>query len=65
VPEILLHKAAPKSGLRRLAEMDDAVDPPYRAYGSAGGLALVCHVLDQTVAARNVPDPGAGSGMSV
>ncbi|MBO0755206.1 MAG: methyltransferase, partial [Bradyrhizobiaceae bacterium] len=65
VPEILLHKAGPKSGLWRLAEMDEDFDTPYWAYYWGGGLALARHVLNfpEIVAERVVLDLGAGSGI--
>ena len=65
VPEILLHKATPHSGLWRLAEMDEDFGTPYWAYDWGGGLALARHVLDDaaTVAERSVLDLGAGSGI--
>jgi predicted nicotinamide N-methyase len=65
VPEILLHKAGPRSGLWRLANTDGEFDTPYWAYEWGGGLALARHVLDrpQTVAGRAVVDLGAGSGI--
>jgi predicted nicotinamide N-methyase len=65
VPEILLHKAGPKSGLWRLAAMDDDFDTPYWAHYWGGGLALARHVLNypEIVAGRVVLDLGAGSGI--
>jgi predicted nicotinamide N-methyase len=65
VPEILLHKAGPKSGLWRLAEMDEDFDTPYWAYDWGGGLALARHILNcpAIVAGRTVLDLGAGSGI--
>jgi len=65
VPEIVLHRAGPQSGLWRLAEMDEDFDTPYWAYDWGGGLALARHILDQpqTVAGRCVLDLGAGSGI--
>jgi predicted nicotinamide N-methyase len=65
VPEIRVHKAGPKSGLWRLAEVDDAFGNPYWAYHWGGGLALARHVLDHPaiVAGRRVLDLGAGSGI--
>jgi predicted nicotinamide N-methyase len=65
VPEILLHKAGPKSGLWRLAEMDEDFGTPYWAYYWGGGLALARHVLNypEIVAGRVVLDVGAGSGI--
>jgi predicted nicotinamide N-methyase len=66
VPEIRLHKAGPKSGLWRLAEMGDKdFGTPYWAHFWGGGLALARHILDHpaTVADRSVVDLGAGSGI--
>jgi len=65
VPDILLHKAGPKSGLSRLAEMYDDFGTPYWAYEWGGGLALARHILNHTelVAGRAVLDLGAGSGI--
>jgi len=65
VPEIRLHKAAPDSGLNRLAEADPDFASPYWAYHWAGGLALARHLLDHpaTVAGRTVLDLGAGGGL--
>jgi predicted nicotinamide N-methyase len=65
VPEIVLHRAGPKSGLWRLAEIDEEFDTPYWAYDWGGGLALARHILDhpETVAGRAVLDLGAGSGI--
>lgn len=65
VPEIRLHKAAPDSGLRRLAEADAAFGSPYWAYHWAGGLALARHVLDypESVAGKHAIDLGAGGGL--
>ena len=65
VPEILLHRAGPKSGLWRLAEMDEDFGVPYWAFTWAGGLALVRHILSfpEIVAGRSVLDLGAGSGI--
>ena len=65
VPEIRLRKAAPNSGLRRLAEADAGFGSPYWAYHWAGGLALARHVLDhpETVTGKRVVDLGAGGGL--
>ncbi len=65
VPEIVLHKAGPRSGIRKLAEADEAFGNPYWAYHWGGGLALARHVLDhpEVVAGRRVLDLGAGSGL--
>jgi predicted nicotinamide N-methyase len=65
VPEILLHKAGPKSGLWRLAEMAEDFATPYWAYDWGGGLALARHILNypEIVAGRSVLDLGAGSGI--
>lgn len=61
LPEILIHTAAPASGLRRLV----AGRNPYWAWCWAGGLALARHILahPQIVAGRRVMDLGAGSGL--
>jgi predicted nicotinamide N-methyase len=66
VPEILSHKAGPKSGLWRLAEMDKDFDTPYWAHYWEGGLALARHVLNypEIAAGRVVLDLGAGSGIA-
>lgn len=65
VPEVVVHKAGPKSGLWRLAEADDAFGNPYWAYHWGGGLALARYVLDrpEAVAGKRVLDLGAGSGL--
>ena len=66
VPEIRLHKAAPDSGLGRLAAADaGGFGSPYWAYHWAGGLALARYVLDHpdSVSGRNVVDLGAGGGL--
>ncbi|RYD82089.1 MAG: methyltransferase [Sphingomonadales bacterium] len=65
VPEIVLHKAGPKSGLWRLAEADEAFGNPYWAYHWGGGLALARYLLDhpETIAGKRVLDLGAGSGL--
>jgi predicted nicotinamide N-methyase len=65
VPEIVLHKAGPKSGLGRLAEINDDQAMPYWAFHWGGGLALARHVLNhpEIVAGRTVLDLGAGSGI--
>lgn len=66
VPEIRLHKAGPKSGLWRLAEMDaQEFGTPYWAHCWGGGIALARHILDypETVSGRDVLDLGAGSGI--
>ena len=65
VPEVLVHKAGPKSGLWRLAEADEAFGNPYWAYHWGGGLALARYVLDhrEAVAGWRVLDLGAGSGL--
>jgi predicted nicotinamide N-methyase len=65
IPEIRLHKAAPSSGLARLADRDENFGSPYWAHHWAGGLALARHILDhpETVAGRRVLDLGAGSGL--
>jgi len=65
VPEICLHRAAPDSGLNRLADADAEFGSPYWAYHWAGGLALARHVLDhpEVVARKTVLDLGAGGGL--
>lgn len=74
LPEILLYKAHPGSGLRRLVDPDEEAEPgagtpepqpPYWAYAWAGGTVLARYILDrpQTVAGRRVLDLGAGSGL--
>ncbi|WP_447761061.1 class I SAM-dependent methyltransferase [Sphingopyxis panaciterrae] len=66
IPEIRLHKAAPSSGLGRLAARDaQGFGAPYWAHYWAGGLALARHILDHpdTVAGGRILDLGAGSGL--
>jgi len=65
VPEIQLHKAAPHSGLNRLAEADENFGSPYWAHYWGGGLALARYLLDHptTVAGRSLLDLGTGSGI--
>ncbi|MGV1756089.1 class I SAM-dependent methyltransferase [Rhizobium sp. A22-96] len=65
IPEIRLHKAAPNSGLRRLAERDPQFGSPYWAHYWGGGLVLARYLLDrpETVIGRRVLDLGAGSGI--
>ncbi|HEY0122395.1 MAG TPA: 50S ribosomal protein L11 methyltransferase [Rhizobium sp.] len=65
IPEIRLHKAGPQSGLRRLAERDEAFGSPYWAHYWGGGLVLARYLLDrpEVVAGRRVLDLGAGSGI--
>jgi predicted nicotinamide N-methyase len=65
VPELLLHRAGPKSGLWRLAEMNEDFGIPYWAFSWGGGLALARHILNypQIVAGRTVLDLGTGSGI--
>lgn len=65
VPEIRLHLAHPRSGLRHLAERDPAFAAPYWANLWAGGLALARFVLDHPdrVAGRDVADFGCGGGL--
>ncbi|WP_246755222.1 methyltransferase [Rhizobium lusitanum] len=65
IPEIRLHKAGPRSGLRRLAEQDLQFGSPYWAHYWGGGLVLARYLLDrpEAVAGRRVLDLGAGSGI--
>lgn len=65
IPEITLHKAAPSSGLGRLAADDPDFASPYWAYHWAGGLALARFLLDhpERVAGRRVLDLGTGAGL--
>src|SRR5262249_40352363 len=65
VPQAVLHRATPQSGLWRLAERDADFGTPYWAYDWGGGLALARHVLDhpEIVAGRRALDLGAGSGI--
>lgn len=65
VPEIRLHRAGPRSGLMRLAQVDPDFGSPYWARPWGGGLALARHVLDhpEIVAGKRVLDLGAGSGL--
>lgn len=65
VPEIRLHKAGPRSGLRRLAERDPQFGSPYWAHHWGGGLVLARHLFDRSevVIGHRVLDLGAGSGI--
>ncbi len=65
IPEIRLHKAGPQSGLRRLAERDEAFGSPYWAHCWGGGLALARYLLDRSdvAAGGRILDLGAGSGL--
>jgi predicted nicotinamide N-methyase len=66
VPEIRLHKAGPKSGIWRLAEIEGVEFlPPFWTSWWGGGAALARHILDhpEIVARRRVLDLGAGSGL--
>jgi predicted nicotinamide N-methyase len=65
IPEIVLHKAVPASGLGRLAAEDEDFGSPYWAYYWLGGLALARFVLDrpEMVRGRRVLDLGCGSGL--
>jgi predicted nicotinamide N-methyase len=60
LPGLVLHLAAPSSGLRRLTGLS-----PYWAYVWAGGLVLAHYVRDHPdlVQSRRVLDLGAGSGL--
>ena len=60
LPGIVLHLAAPTSGLRRLTDQT-----PYWAYVWAGGAVLSRHILanPDLVRGRRVLDLGAGSGL--
>ena len=57
---VVLHLAAPTSGLRRLTDLT-----PYWAYIWAGGMVLARYVQDhpELVRGRRVLDLGAGSGL--
>ncbi len=61
IPDIRIHTATPRSGLRRLV----AGRNPYWAWCWAGGLALARHILarPRLVAGRRVLDLGSGSGL--
>ncbi|MDP9835872.1 putative nicotinamide N-methyase [Neorhizobium huautlense] len=63
LPEISLYAAHPGSRLSLL--IGDEGEPPYWAYGWAGGTVLARHVLDfpETVRGRRVLDLGCGSGV--
>ena len=65
IPEIRLHKAAPGSGLNRLAEADEDFGSPYWAHYWGGGLALARYLIDHPtlVAGRSLLDLGTGSGI--
>jgi predicted nicotinamide N-methyase len=66
IPEIVLHKAAPSSGIWRLAEAEGAdFLAPYWSSWWGGGVALARWVLDHPapVAGKSVLDVGAGSGL--
>ena len=65
VPELCLRKAGPRSGLRRLAEMESEGSPPYWAYVWGGGVGLARYILDHPdiVAGCRVLDLGSGSGL--
>ncbi|WP_200863253.1 class I SAM-dependent methyltransferase [Rhizobium freirei] len=65
IPQIRLHKAGPRSGLRRLAERDPQFGSPYWAHHWGGGLVLARYLLDrpEAIAGRRVLDLGAGSGI--
>ena len=61
LPQIHIHTATPRSGLRRLV----AGRNPYWAWCWAGGLALARHILARpaTVAGLRALDLGSGSGL--
>ncbi len=61
VPDIMLHLAAPQSGLSRLTRQTT----PYWAYVWAGGAVLALYVRDHpgAVQGKRVLDLGAGSGL--
>jgi predicted nicotinamide N-methyase len=63
LPELKLYRAHPASGLRRLTG-DDA-EPPYWAYGWAGGTVLARFILDhpESVAGKRIADIGTGAGV--
>ena len=65
VPEIRLHQAGPRSGLRGWAERSGARQPPYWGRPWGGGLVLARLLLDEPawVAGRTVLDLGTGSGL--
>lgn len=66
VPEICVRKAAPGSGIWRLAEIEGkALGAPYWSSWWGGGVALARHVLDhpEIVAGKRVMDLGCGSGL--
>ena len=66
VPEIVIHKAGPQSGLWRLAEREGGNLPsPYWSGWWGGGVGLARHVLDHPslVAGKAVLDLGTGSGL--
>ncbi len=65
IPEIVLHKAVPTSGLARLAAADADFGTPFWAYYWLGGLGLARFVLDRPewVQGRRVLDLGCGSGL--
>ena len=60
LPGVMLHLAAPTSGLRRLTDLT-----PYWAYVWAGGAVLTRHVRadPDIVRGKRVLDLGAGSGL--
>lgn len=65
VPEIRLHQAGPRSGLRGWAERSGATEPPYWSRPWGGGLVLARFLLDEPgwVRGRSVIDFGTGSGL--
>lgn len=66
VAQIRIRRAAPGSGIWRLAEIEgEALSAPYWACWWGGGVALARHVLDhpEMVAGKRVVDLGCGSGL--
>ncbi len=65
VPELRMHLAGPRSGLRRLLADHPAAGPPYWAHVWGGGLVLARYLFDHPaiVAGHRVLDLGCGSGL--